>query len=125
MSPPTGAGSDRIVGPRKQATSMSTITASGIVSSSDSVRVPRRRCGSAATPASSSGAVVSGAAMAHARVEDRVEQVRDEVGEHDDDREDEHDALDHGDVAVADRLQELLPDAGQGEDLLDDHGGAD
>src|SRR5215217_3235943 len=124
MSPPTGAGSDRIVGPRKHATSIRTITADGIVSSSDWVRRPRR-CGSAAAPASSSGAVVSGAAMTHAGVEDRVEQVRDEVREHDDHGEDENDALDHRDVAVRDGLQELLADARQGKDLLDDHRGTD
>jgi hypothetical protein len=38
MSPPIGAGSPRIVGPRKQATTMNTMIPIGIVSSSDSVR---------------------------------------------------------------------------------------
>src|SRR5689334_6256212 len=92
-SPPTGAGSPRSVGPREQPTIMRRMIAAGIVSSGDSVRRPRRRTGSAAAPASSSGAAVSGAAMAHTGVEDRVEQVRDQVRDDHHDREDEDDAL--------------------------------
>ena len=66
----------------------------------------RRRTGSGGGAGRAPGCAPSGAAMAHPGVQHGIEQVGDEVRQHDDDGEDEHDALDHRDVAVGDRLQQ-------------------
>src|SRR3954464_5091288 len=51
-------------------------------------------------------------------VDHAVEQVDDEVHEHEDDREEEDAALEHGIVAVEDRLREPGTDSGPREDRL-------
>src|ERR1700735_2291718 len=63
----------------------------------------------------------AGTAMADPWVEHTVHQVGGEVDEDNDDGEDEHDALDQRHVPVVDRLEQLVADPGQAEDLFHDH----
>ena len=98
----------------------------GIVTASEPVSgAATARCGSAAAlGAGPSGAVASQlTAIADPRVEDGVEQVRDEVRDHGDDGEDE-DAWPATTGMSRCRIacSSILADAGQREDLLDDHG---
>ena len=65
-----------------------------------------------------------GEGQAHAEadlgVEVAVDDVDDQVDEHERGGGDEHDALDHREVLLGDGLEDVLADAGQREDLLDD-----
>src|SRR5689334_30094 len=79
--------------------------------------------GSTAAPGKAPGwAGCSGACtvMADPRVQHGVEHVGDQVGKHGDGRDDQDNALDDGDVLILDGAHELLADAGDREDLLDD-----
>src|SRR5262245_33281086 len=57
----------------------------------------------------------------HSRVQGRVDHVHGQVREDDHHRVDEDDALDQREVAILERLQRELPDAGPREDGLDQH----
>src|SRR5574341_412304 len=59
------------------------------------------------------------------RIEVRVHHVHDEVHQHERGREQEHGRLDHGIVAVVDRLHGQPPDARPREDRLRDHRAAE
>src|SRR6266498_3760932 len=61
-------------------------------------------------------------AVPDARVEHRVEEIHDEVHQHDDGHDHQVDALDDGVIALVDRVEEEPPHARQLEDGLDDHG---
>src|SRR5690606_17546981 len=73
--------------------------------------------GSGPSTARSSGC---SAAMADPRVEQRVEHVDDEVDDDERDGDHQRDALHHQQVALEDRVDEQAPDAGEGEQGLDD-----
>src|SRR5258706_3183513 len=60
-----------------------------------------------------------------ARVEPGVHQVDDEIDEDEDERREQHQALHHGVIALADRLDEQLADSVQVEHLLGDDQAAD
>jgi hypothetical protein len=53
-----------------------------------------------------------------ARISFRIEQVGDEVDEHEHERQEEHRALDRGQVALGDRREDVPPHARPGEDGL-------
>src|SRR5215469_5134002 len=113
----------------KQKNSSRMSTAPGMTISAER-SAPRRRAPGSPPPAAGTGTaaastLAAGTDMANPWVERTVEQIGEQVGEDYGDAEDEHDALDDRDVAVADRLQQLMADAGHGEDLLDDHRRAD
>src|SRR6266511_1028944 len=99
MLPPVGLPTGPISGQTKNASSSTARIPAGIATSSERAHARRRANGSPAagartiegTCASASG---SCAPIADPRVEHRVQQVGDEVGEHDDDRQHEDDALD-------------------------------
>ena len=59
------------------------------------------------------------------RVEDAVEEVDEQVGEDEDERDQQRRRLDDRVVAAEDRLQQRVADPGQPEDDLDDRGAAD
>src|SRR3954454_1617996 len=131
MLPPIGLPTGPISGHTKKRKSRKARIAPGITTSSERMQPRRREIGSpaagarvsaAGTCASASG---SCAPIPDPRVEHRVQQVGDEVGEDDDDGEHEDDALHDEDVADVDGLQQRLADARQREDRLDDHRDAD
>ncbi len=62
---------------------------------------------------------------AHARIEQGVGDVGQEVDEHDDDPRRRGSRLDDREVAMEDRVDHQLADSGDGEDLLDDERAAD
>src|SRR2546428_2417270 len=64
-------------------------------------------------------------AIAHARVEDAVQHVDEQVGEDHDDGDEHHEVLDDGIIAPENRLDQEPGDAGQVEDRLGDHQTAD
>src|SRR5215475_717659 len=123
--PPTGLGTMPNSGQMKQKNSSSRSTVPGMTISAERSTPRRRAPGSPALAAGTGTAVArmsaAGTDMTNPWVEHTVSQIGEQVGEDHGDAEDEHDALDDRDVPVADRLQQLLPDAGQREDLLDDH----
>src|SRR6059036_3834486 len=84
------------------------------------VQVPARGLAPAGT-AISAGLT----AIAHARVEDAVQHIHEQVGEDHDDRDEHDEVLDDGIVAPEDRLDQEPRDAGQVEDGLRDHESAD
>src|SRR3954453_10677927 len=107
MLPPTGLGSDSSVGPRKQAITTKAISPAGI-------QVPRllrrRRRPTLASASSISGAMaIDGAgsttAIADPRVQDGVQQVDDQVGDHRDEREDHDRGLHDDEFTGVDGLQ--------------------
>src|SRR5215475_4712353 len=108
----------------KQKNSSATTNTPGMAISSERTQPRDPWPASVASAAAGSGAAVSrsaaGTDMADPRVEHTVGKVGEQVGEHHGDAEDEHDALDHRDVPVVDRVEQLEADAGQGEDLLND-----
>ena len=63
--------------------------------------------------------------VAHARVEERVQDVDDQVRDDDEDRAEEHRALDRRQVGVDDRVVGVAPDAGDVEDRLREDGAAE
>src|SRR5215472_16715880 len=124
-APPIGGGTGYTSGQMKQKNNSARSIAPGMAISAERSQ-PRRRAPGAAASAAGTGTPAvrrsaAGTDMADPWVEHTVEQVGEQVGEDHGDAEDEHDALDDREVPVGDRIQQLLPDAWQGEDLLDDH----
>src|SRR5580698_8573786 len=115
-----------MTGQAKQKNSSRSRTAAGTAISSERMR-PRARAArpSAAPSSGASSASATGTAMADPWVEHAVEHVGDQVDDDHGGGEHEHDALDRRNVPVVDGLEQLVPDAGQGEDLLHDHRGPD
>src|SRR5215469_13511254 len=109
-------------GQTKQKKSSRSSTVAGIVISSvrSTPRVRDTRPAAVTSPAGGAGdsASATGTAMADPWVERVVGQVGGEVGQDDDGGEDQHDALDERDVPVVDGPEQLVPDAGQPEDLF-------
>src|SRR4051795_5103579 len=62
--------------------------------------------------------VSRGSGIRDAGVDEGVQDVHDQVGEDDEERAQQHRALDHGQVAVDDRVVGQPPDAGDVEDRL-------
>src|SRR3954463_14769926 len=69
--------------------------------------------------------VSSGSGIFHARVDEGIEDVHDQVGDDDEERADQHRALDHRQVGVLDRVVGEPPDAGDVEDGLGEDGAAE
>ena len=67
----------------------------------------------------------NGSVDADARIEHRVEQVDEDVRDHDRRRGDEDDPDDHRKVLLLDRVHRRVAEPGKPEDLLRDHGAAD
>src|SRR2546430_15500520 len=65
---------------------------------------------------------INGSAVANPRIDIRVHQVCQQVDDDERDGEQEHDALHHGVVARADRVDQEAADAWPGEDRLGQHG---
>src|SRR2546430_2657088 len=65
-------------------------------------------------------APVRGSAASEAGIENRIEEIHDEVQDHEGGREQQNHPLDHGVVTLEDRVEQEPPDAGQREDVLDD-----
>src|SRR5947208_16525379 len=65
-------------------------------------------------------APVPGSAAPETGIENRIEEIHDEVQDHEGGREQQNHALDHGVVTLEDRVEEKPPDAGQRKDVLDD-----
>src|SRR5215204_1663946 len=63
-------------------------------------------------------------AIANSRVDEGVNDVHDQVGQDEDDRDQEDDALHDRVVTVEDRANENATDAANRKDRLDDHGAA-
>src|SRR6266536_920927 len=109
MLPPMGRPTGPMSGQTKKASMRRVRMPAGMATSSERSQprggawnsAPAGANAIAGTRASASG---SCAAIADARVEDHVQQVGEQVGEHDDDGEHEHDPLHDEDVAVVDRL---------------------
>src|SRR6266550_8449230 len=133
MLPPTGGGTGYTSGHRKQAPTIRARMAAGITMPGVSASRRRRRAGGAALASGGPGppgtagsrASGSGPTIPDPRVQERIQQVREQVGEHHDEREDEDDRLYDDDVPVVDGLQQYLADPRQREDRLDDHQGSD
>src|ERR1700683_5286266 len=109
----------------KQKNSSTSSTAAGtVISSERSTRLVRDTRPAAVMPSAGTAdgrTSAAGTAMTDPWVEHTVQQVSSEVDEDDDDAEDEHDALDQRHIPVVDRLEDLVADAGQPEDLFHDH----
>ena len=76
-------------------------------------------------PSSASASATSSTDMAHPWVESGVEQIDEEVDQHEADGDDDHDALDDEEVLLEDGGPDLRAEARQREDRLDDEGAAD
>src|SRR4051794_21645797 len=91
------------------------------------LRNPRARstgtAGSCSTAAAVAASVIS--VEPHPWIEHGVDDVRDQVDQHHQDREHQRDALDDGEVALQDRVDHQAADPGQGEHLLDHQRAAD
>src|SRR5215216_4182766 len=128
MLPPVGLPTGPMSGQTKNASSRTNRIPPGIAMSSDRVHPRRRAIGSPAAGDSVSAVVAtcgsasgSCALIADPWVEHRVQEIGEEVAQHDDERQHEDDALHDEDVAVVERLHQGSPDARQREDRLDDH----
>src|ERR1700761_9545687 len=86
---------------------------------------PSRRRRDGATVATSSSRARSSVAMTYPRIEDGVEQVDDEVHQHEASGNQQHHALQDDEVAGIDRADQEPADARQSEDRLHDAGAAD
>src|SRR2546430_4184467 len=64
-------------------------------------------------------AAVPGSAAAETGIEDRIEEIHDEVQHHERGGEEENHALHHRIVALEDRVEQEAPHTGQREDVLD------
>src|SRR5206468_3987153 len=76
-------------------------------------------------PTSASASATSSTDISHPWVESGVEQIDEEVDQHEADGDDDHHALDDEEVLLEDRRPEQGPQPGQREDRLDDEGAAD
>src|SRR5262245_5533995 len=83
------------------------------------MRTPRRRTGTAR------GGARTCSLIGHARIEERVRQVHEEIHQDDQHRADDGDRLDDRIVAAGDGGKQQLPRARDGEDRLDHEGAAD
>src|SRR5215469_13374199 len=122
MVPPVGDGTGPINGQMKHSPKMKATITAGTITPSELRQRPSTLAAAASSAAGATPATTRSlgrSAIADPWIEYRVQHVGGQVGEHDDHREHEHDALDHRDVAVVDRLQQLVPDAGNPEDVLD------
>src|SRR5437764_6035040 len=124
MLPPIGLGTGPINGQMKHSPKMNATSTADTITPSE----PRQRAPTLAAAASSAGGATPAttrslgrSAIADPRVEYRVQHVGEQVRQHHDHREHEHDALDHRDVTIVDRLEQFVADAGNPEDVLDHH----
>src|SRR5262249_47696411 len=76
-------------------------------------------------PISVSASATSSTDISHPWVESGVEQIDEEVDQHEADGDDDHHALDDEEVLLEDGRAEERPQPGQREDRLDDEGAAD
>src|SRR4051812_142355 len=81
--------------------------------------VPAMRRGGIAARSSTRRSPVAAISVPDARIERRVEEVGDHVGEEEEGGDDEGEALDHREVAVDDGVEHRRAHAGDGEDVLD------
>src|ERR1700728_3423281 len=131
MSPLVDEGSVTISGSRKQMASSRMRIPAGTQSRNvrpmrwDRRRRALTRDGNGGAAGVASIALGIGAAIPDPWVEYRVRQVGDEVAEHGHQREDQRDSLDEGRVVVGDAGQQVVADALDLEDRLDDGGRAD
>src|SRR5215469_1928645 len=107
-APPIGAGTGYTSGQMKQKNISARRIAPGMTISAERIQPRRRAPGVAGSVAGSGTPAVrrsaAGTDMADPWVEHTVEQVGEQVGEDHGDAEDEHNALDDGEVPVGDRL---------------------
>src|SRR5438876_1129928 len=105
------------LGSGSSSASAAAATISAIHAAASQNTLPSRRRQGIGAIAGSTAA--SNTAMADPRIEHGVEQVHDEVQQHEADRDQQHDALQDDEVARVDRADQQPADAGQGEDRLD------
>src|SRR6516165_6006229 len=122
MFPPVGGGTGPMIGQMKQSPRMNRTITAGTVTPS----LPRHQPPDLATAASSAAGATPAttrslgrSAIADPGIEYGIEDIGGQVEQHHDHGEHEHDALDHRDVAVVDRLQQFVANTRNPEDVLD------
>src|SRR6185437_1424560 len=120
--PPPGGGTFPASGYRKHAATIAASSPAGTWRERDWRSRPRARGAETARPGAAAATSLAGIVIPDPWVNCGVQQVGEQADDHHEHGEHDDDAFEYGEVAGLDRLEELLADAGQAEDLLHDDG---